>query len=172
MGEAKPVNKIDFADIARRLQDLAEAYDRRPLAEGAIKAWWSTLESLQAFDVHCVLDDWLRSVNKFPTPADIYRAANERGIDRREAAAAQMKAQEVQEVKHMGATPQGRRALALIREMLAKKVASPDDPKAWARKILDRYADGEQLPHTSFMFACEALHMDPEAVKASRKGAA
>ena len=165
------MTKLEFADIAKRLQDLAEAYDRRPLGGGAVAAWWQTLESLPAHDVHVILDSWLRTASKFPAPADIYRMANERGIDRREENAANEKAVISREYQFMGATLQGRRALKLIRDLIAAKVAQPDDPRAWARKILDRYADGEAVNYTALQFASEALGVEVEAVRKSRDAA-
>lgn len=164
------MTKTEFHDVGKRLQDIAEAFDRKPPGEGAMRIWWTTLESLQASDVLLTLDDWARSKSKFPTPAEVFTTANERSIDRREERAAQLKAQERREVEQFfrGRTPEGDRALKLVRDMLARKAAEKPDHKAWARRILDRYADGEKLPWVSVVFACEALGKDVKAVRQSK----
>jgi hypothetical protein len=42
----------------------------------------------------------------------------------------------------------------------------------WARKILDRWADGESMPDIAVRSACEALGVDLESLQALRRAAA
>ena len=62
------------------------------------------------------------------------------------------------------------RCKAYIAETLAK-MAQPKvgQQRDWARRILDRYVDGEELPDVSLRFACDALGMDRDAVKEMRE---
>lgn len=165
------MRKLEFEDVRKRLLDLAEAYDRKPPGDGALRVWWDTLEALPVTDVLLTLADWARSKQKFPTPAEVFAVANDRGIDRREEKAAELKAQEKREVEQFfrGKTPEGTRALVLIKDMLAAKAAETPDPRAWARKILDRYVDGEKVPHMSLVFACEALHKNLDDIRELRR---
>ena len=163
------MNRIDFSDFARRLNDCADTYGHKHLTEGALKAWFQTLESETAKDCHDALAHWLRTAVRMPTPADIYKSANERGTSRREKESEDDKADEAKAVERMAATPRGREALRQIKEMLAAKSMTKRDPKEWAHKILDRYVDGEDLPDVSLRFACEALGIEREAVKEMRE---
>lgn len=167
------MTQFEFQEVGARLRDLADAYDRKPPGEGAMRIWWSTLEHLPASDVLLTLADWARSKSKFPTPAEVYTAANERGIDRREERAAELKAQEKREVEQFfrGKTPEGNRALKLIKDMLAKKAAETPDHRAWARKILDRYVDGDPVAHSALEMACSALHKNLDEVRSLRNAA-
>lgn len=166
------MNKIDFSDFARRLNDIADTYGAKHLSEGALKAWFVTLESETARDCGDALAQWLRSGTRMPTPADIYRIANERGINRREQDAAADKADEAKIVQRFAATDKGREALRQIKELLAKKLMTRPDPREWAHRILDRFADGEDMPDISVRYACEALGMDEAKVRKTRREAA
>ena len=44
--------------------------------------------------------------------------------------------------------------------------------REWARKILDRWADGEPMPDIAVRSACDALGVDLESLKALRRAAA
>lgn len=59
---------------------------------------------------------------------------------------------------------------AHIAETLAK-MAQPKvgQQRDWARRILDRYVDGEDLPDVSLRFACEALGIEREKVQEMRE---
>jgi len=44
--------------------------------------------------------------------------------------------------------------------------------REWARAILDRWADGEPMPDIAVRSAADALGLDLESLKASRRAAA
>lgn len=167
------MTKFEFqSDVMPRLADLAEAYDRKPPSDAALRIWRETLESLQVRPVTLALQSWSRSKTKFPAPAEIYSAANDLDAEAREKRAEDEKATHAVELRRMGATPRGRAALKMIRDLIARKVAEPQDPKAWARRLLDRYADGDTtVADIALRMACDALHVDVEALKASRASA-
>lgn len=64
------------------------------------------------------------------------------------------------------------RCKAYIAEILAK-MAQPKvgQQRDWARRILNRYVDGEELPDVSLRFACEALGIEGHAVTATIQAA-
>lgn len=166
------MNKIDFGDIVRRISELTDIYAAKPMTDGARKAWWLALESESAHDCHEAISHWLRTGTRMPAPADIFKIANERGIYRRERQAEQEKAAEVQIVRNLGATPRGRQALRDIREMLAEKQREPKDGRAWAREIVARFREGEEVADIALRFACEALGVDVAQVVRDRREAA
>lgn len=64
--------------------------------------------------------------------------------------------------------------VARCKAYIAKTLADMASPKVgqqrdWARRILDRYVDGEELPDVSLRFACEALGIDREKVQEMRE---
>ncbi len=168
------MTKSEFqVDVLPRLMDLAEAFDRKPPSDAALRIWRETLESLPVRPVTLALQSWSRSKTKFPAPAEIYGAANDADAEEREKRIEEEKVRHVVEIRHMGATPQGRRALKMIRDLIAKKVDAPHDPRAWARKILDRYVDGDKtVADIALRMACEATGHSVEEIAALRGRAA
>ena len=79
------MNKTEFQmDVMPRLVDLAEAFDRKPPSDAALRIWRETLESLPVRPVTLALQGWSRSKTKFPEPAEIYGDANEIETEDRE----------------------------------------------------------------------------------------
>lgn len=52
-------------------------------------------------------------------------------------------------------------------------IAQMNDPERanrdWARRLLDRFADGEELPQPALQMACVALHKDVDDIRALRR---
>ena len=162
------MTKFEFqSDVMPRLADLAEAYDRKPPSDAALRIWRETLEPLPLRPVTIALQAWARGKTKPPAPAEIYTAANDLAIDDREHRVESEKSLHASQFRQMGSTPRGREALRLIRDLVAAKVTKPDDSRAWSRRILDRYADGEPVVDIALRGACEVLKVDVEAVRAS-----
>ena len=160
----------DFrTDVVPRIVDLAESFDRKPPGDAALRVWWSVLESLSSHAVCSALTQWARTKAKFPAPAEVYAIAADVDAEKREERLAAERATVERELKGMGATEQGRRALALIRDAIARRAADPVDPRAWAHRILDRYVDGETVPDLSLRYACEAVGQDPESIRTLRR---
>ena len=160
-------------DILPRLTDMAEAFDRKPPSDAALRIWRETLESLPVRPVTLALQGWSRSKTKFPAPAEIFSAANDLDTEEREKRIEAEKASNVVQFRHMGAGPQGQRALRLIRDAIARKVSEPHDPRAWARRILDRYVDGDRtVADIALRMACEVTGRSVEDMAALRSGSA
>lgn len=152
-------------DVFPLLKDLAEAFEKKPPSDAVTRVWWNVLADLDTRDVIAELTGWSKTRTKFPSPAEVHAAASQRGADRRERQNAVEKAREAQEVKQLTATPEGKRASAELKAALAKLV--PQRDRAWARKILDRMADGEAVPDISQRFAFQALAIEGEKVRAT-----
>lgn len=145
-------------DVLPRLMDLAEAFDRKPPSDAALRVWAETLGSVPVRPVIAALQGWSRSKTKFPAPAEVYAAANDADAEEREKRLADEKARDHVDLRQMGRTEQGRRALVLVRDLLAKHAAQPTHPRAWAERILDRYAEGdESIPDIALRMACNAM---------------
>lgn len=158
-------------DVFPLLKDLAEAFEKKPPSDAVTRVWWNVLADLDTRDVIAELTGWSRTRTKFPSPAEVHAAASQRGADRRERQNAVEKAREAKEVKQLTATPEGKRAAAELKAALAKLVPQRTGKervdRAWARKILDRMADGDAVPDISQRFAFQALAVEGEKVRAT-----
>lgn len=162
----------DFrSDVVPKIADLAEAMDRKPPGDAAIRVWWSVLESLPVHAACYALLQWGRTKSKFPAPAEIYAIASDIDAERREERIAADRATVDRETAFMGSTPQGRRALRMIRDAISANASQARDGRAWARRIIDRYSDGGAVPDLSLRYACDAAGRDIEDVRAMRGGA-
>ena len=166
----------DFqCDVWPRIKELAEAFDRKAPSEAMTKVWWNVLSDLESWDVVTELNAWAKTKNKFPAPAEVYAAASQRGAERRDRKAAAEKARAAEEIKRMPATPEGKRAAqeakALIQQMAPSRSPKERANHAWAYRILDRIADGEQMPDISMRYACAVLGIEGHAVTATIQAA-
>lgn len=151
------MNAYGFNTFGEKLRGLCDAYGRKPPGESGMGIWWETLKQLHDADVLDALAEWTRTQPKAPTPADIYKLANNRGIDRREQTWEQTKNEE--KAVWSGPTPFGNAAIALIREMT--KTTQRPGPW-WAYKILKRHAAGEDVGYYPLKLAREVAEQYPE----------
>ncbi len=120
--------------LAGRLNELAEAFNHRPPSTNALKVWLDVLKEFQIGEVQSVLTDLPKRAIKFPAPADVWKACNERRSDRIENEARQRRAEPPLRVAQMPARSEIARAeMKIIREVLAK---SRPSKRAWIDKIL------------------------------------
>lgn len=131
-----------------------EAFGARPLSPAGIEQWFRTLREFPLGHVLSALDGWVREHNKAPTAAQIRDACYERAIREREKETDKWREEERLVERTMGATPGGRKALAMIRAGLARPKGDPLD---WARVIVDRHERGEQVGYAQLKMAREAL---------------
>lgn len=64
-----------------------------------------------------------------------------------------------------------RRCVEYVRQQSVSVAASQAGSRAWARRILDRIADGEQMPDISMRYACAVLGIEGHAVTATIQAA-
>lgn len=72
----------DLPKLGKRLEQLAEAFDRKPPGPGAMLVWLDALREFSLHEVESCLVDLPKRLIKFPAPADVWKAANERRSDR------------------------------------------------------------------------------------------
>jgi hypothetical protein len=169
----------DIKPMTEALQAAFDALGARSPGDAGVKQWFRALKGFPVEDVVDSLDSWVMSNRRAPTPTDIVDACQERGIRRREKQTEQWKAEEHNGPYTMGATPQGRAALAKIKQMVAR-MQRPQRGRQlqWADRVIDRYVDGDPtLSPIAFDFACEALGKSADdklalrAMAATRKAA-
>lgn len=132
--------KTDIPTLLTQLNLLAEVYEKKPVSERAAQVWYDTLRE---FPINVTMDfliHWPKAHNKFPVPADVWRVVNERMIDKREAEAKAMKAQERKEVEQWVRTPQGAVALEHMRKILGlPSKRSQQELDEMAKRISDKF---------------------------------
>lgn len=162
--------------LGKQLNALAETFDKKPVSVKAMEVWFDTLKDFPTERVMDVLNYWARSHPKFPTPADVWKAVNERMIDVREDQQRAERAQFQREERDGYSTQIGREIVKNMRDFIARDI----EPKAWAHEIVRAYRDGdvrrytdpatgERVPHNrsvvtqdQFEFALAALKMTRE----------
>ena len=83
------MQSIDLPQLTKELNALAEVFDRKPLTEKAAKVWFDTLREFPSELVLSLVIAWPKTHTKFPAPADVWKAMNERAADMRERKAEQ-----------------------------------------------------------------------------------
>lgn len=132
--------KTDIPTLLSQLNLLAEVYEKRPVSEKAAIVWYDTLREFPIQEVAGYLIHWPKSHAKFPLPSEVWKAVNERMIDKRESESRAMKAQEKKEVEEWGRTPQGAIALEKMRKILGlPSRRSQQELDELAQKIEERF---------------------------------
>ncbi len=116
--------KVHVEPLAEALNQMADAFDRKPLSEGATKVWFETLREFSIEMVVGFLKDWPKHHVKFTAPAELWKALNEVSIANREKASEDLRKQ-AQEPVRFAKTDAGRRALTEIRKLVQKPKPSP-----------------------------------------------
>ncbi len=125
--------------LAGRLNELAEAFNHRPPSPNALKVWLDVLKEFQIGEVQSVLTDLPKRAIKFPAPADVWKACNERRTERIENEARTQRAMPVIRPTHFPVSSAiGRQELAKIKAILSKPRPSK---RAWIDKIFKREAE-------------------------------
>ena len=147
------MNKTDGTLLAQNLNALAEVYERKHVTAKALEVWYDTLKEFPTERIMGFLIHWPKSHNKFPTPAEIWKACNEAGSGEREQKAMQERQENV--MPWTGSTEESRRLSAKVRQLLKKPQGSPKDH--WKR-VLETAPVGS----IGYMAACEVLKVEPE----------
>jgi hypothetical protein len=163
------MQKIDLQNFEKLLNEISDCYDRKHSAPTAIKHWFEALIFHPWVKVEAELRQWLRSKSKFPTIAEIVQPLNEKALEEREIRLTAEKQKEKSEVFAMQRTADGRKIISEINAVLANRNL---DYKHWAKNILEKHANGQDvLPH-SLKCACEALRVDINSIRKAGGGVA
>jgi hypothetical protein len=141
------MQKFDIQPMAVQLNLLAEVYEKKPVTVRALEVWFDTLKEFPAEQVLGILIGWPKTHHKFPVPAEVWKACNEKSIDRREDEALQMK------MDRAPVTQTGKLIVGRIREIMALPRRSPREH--WEH-VLSTHSN-ESIGHR---FAREALRLD------------
>lgn len=140
------MEKSSLPDLARRLNDLAEIMDKKPLGEKAILGWFETLREFETGIVFGSLKGWQKTHARFPTPAEVWKACNEFSSELMEKQQVTDKIALARSYAQIKPTDEGRLKLSRILGVLA--VPKPTPLQHW-EKVL-RTPD---LPQISYDYA-------------------
>lgn len=111
----------DMKTLGDRLNELAEVFDKKPVGEKGLTVWFGVLREFPTEKVCSILISWPKSHTKFPSPAEVWKAVNEIGINDREKKAEQENGEEF----FQRGSPQAKRFIAEIRQILKKPRLTP-----------------------------------------------
>ncbi len=129
----------EIGALGMRLNELAEAFNHKPPTPNALKVWLDVLKEFPIGEVQTVLTDLPKRAIKFPAPADVWKACNERRANRIENEARIFAKTVVERVTSMPVnTPIAREEMRKIRAILAQP---RPNKRAWIEKIFQREAE-------------------------------
>lgn len=145
--------KTDAAGLAVALNGLADTFDKKHVTEEATVVWFETLRDFPNELVRGILRTWAKSHGKFPTPAEVWKIANDIQISEREQIARNARSDATQPV-HFAKTDAGKRALAEIRKLVDHRRPSPI---AHWEGVLKRFKP-DTFSHDAATVALKTLH--------------
>lgn len=158
------MHATDSQKFAALMTEIAECYDRKPPTPAAMKNWFDALMPFPWIRVESSIREWILTKSKFPTIAEIVQPLNERTIDECESRWNQQKQKERRDVEAFASNEKVVEVISAL-----KGIMKTTDPKAWARKILDAYANGGEVEYFALKLACEAIHMDFHSLMNSKR---
>lgn len=137
--------KIGFRDM---LHSVTTIYSRPDLDRETLRVWWMKLDEYDFNVVSKAFDSWVDKNKYMPTIFDIVSLCK------------LFKPKEYIKMLPRNPTPyQIEHNKEKAKELMAKVVLKPTDPKAWAKRILERQAKGEYKFELGIKFAREALRV-------------
>lgn len=127
------MNQIDAPRFTEAVNSLAEVFGKNALGPKAMNLWFGVLKEFDCVEVCTMLGAWPKTNSKFPAPADVWKALNERATDTRERIAAAEKKVFEEGWKKAAATPYGRQKLLEIKQILSAPKPTPD--QHWRRVL-------------------------------------
>ena len=144
------MDKMSIADLGRRLNEVGEVFDKKPLTERAILIWFETLQEFSTGLIFGLLKSWAKTHGKFPTPSEVWKVCNEIANRDREVQLANEKAEHERAYQDLKPTNHGKRKLLEIMDILKRPKPTPIEH--WRKVLAD-----PSLPAMSHRFAREAL---------------
>lgn len=141
--------RADIPVMAKQLNLLAEVFDKKQISDGATLVWFDTLKEFQVEKVTGILIGWPKGHGKFPTPAEVWRVANDEAVKDREYKAAVERQQNKQDLQ-WGQSAAGEAALKRMKEILSR-------PKGNFRDHYIAMRDNPESSGFQRQFAKEAL---------------
>ena len=164
------MNKGDLVRLTEQLSAMTNAYGAKPFTTDGIFIWAQALKDVEISIALTACARWARTSSKMPTPADVLNLIQDRPPQNRGGTSAQPLKREV------GTTgPEGSEALQKAKAAFARmNIGSNPDPKAWAKRIYDRFISGEmwtgnrEISLHQISSACSALHVSLQSAKEKR----
>lgn len=184
--------------VAARLGELAEFYDRKPPTPNALKVWADAFTGCACLDVMDCLTDWPRTKRAFPVASEIVEACRLRNAQRHESlskrgaepmqlspsdpdspAYLKFKAWWAAFKANPPYCPYPDRIGSFVRlgAVLTDAISQlqPTDTDEWWRRILRAHRRGEALKLAQLEFARQAAinaHVDPDTCDLDPEGTA
>jgi len=130
------------------LNSLTSIYSRPELDRETLRVWWMKLYEYEFNIVSKAFDSWVDKNKFMPTIFDIVFLCK--------------LSEPKQYIKMLPRNPtpyEIEHNKEKAKEMLSKVILKPTDPKAWAKKILERQAKGQYRLDIGIKFAKEALRI-------------
>lgn len=130
------------------LNSLTSIYSRPELDRETLRVWWMKLDDYDFNVVSKAFDSWVDKNKFMPTIFDIVSLCK--------------LSKPKEYIKMLPKNPTPYEILhnkEKAKELISKVVLKPTDPKAWAKRILDRQAKGEYRFELGVKFAKEALRV-------------
>jgi len=130
------------------LNSLTSIYSRPELDRETLRVWWMKLDDYDFNVVSKAFDSWVDKNKFMPTIFDIVSLCK--------------LSKPKEYIKMLPKNPTPYEILhnkEKAKELISKVVLKPTDPKAWAKRILERQAKGEYRFDLGVKFAKEALRV-------------
>jgi len=130
------------------LNSLTSIYSRPELDRETLRVWWMKLDDYDFNVVSKAFDSWVDKNKFMPTIFDIVSLCK--------------LSKPKEYIKMLPKNPTPYEILhnkEKAKELISKVVLKPTDPKAWAKRILERQAKGEYRFELGVKFAKEALRV-------------
>jgi len=130
------------------LNSLTSIYSRPELDRETLRVWWMKLDDYDFNVVSKAFDTWVDKNKFMPTIFDIVSLCK--------------LSKPKEYIKMLPKNPTPYEILhnkEKAKELISKVVLKPTDPKAWAKRILERQAKGEYRLEIGIKFAREALKL-------------
>lgn len=139
-------NSVETNNFKDMMDSITTIYSKPALDKSTMRIWWEKLKGYEFNVVSKSFDDWVNGNGYMPTVFDIVSLCKA------------SKPKEYIKMLPKNFTPyQIEHNKEKAKELISKIQLKPNDPKAWARRILERHAKGEYKIEIGIKFAKEAL---------------
>lgn len=125
--------QTDVPRFSEAMNSLAEVYGKTALGPKAMNVWFGVLKEFDCVQVVSMLGAWPKTNIKFPAPADVWKALNERASETRERVAAAEKKAYDDGWRAATSTPYGKQKLTEIKRILSAPKPTPE--QHWKRVL-------------------------------------
>lgn len=121
------MQSLDLPQFVKELNALAEVFDKKPVTGRASEVWFDTLKEFPVERVLGLLIAWPKTHNKFPAPAEIWKACSEVvAVDREKKARAEAMQNQSRTVG-WHKSPAAEEALEKMRQIVGAKTRIKSD---------------------------------------------